>query len=1019
MRHISRKRPVQRLTALALCAALMLGQIALASEALGWDLHTSQRALSQGSVLHTGWFWSDTYSDLRTERYVTYEPNAAVVPSVAYGSKVLKKNTLTALSKYLESTGKRVVGGTNGDFYVVATGAPLGMVVTDGILRSSSSYHYAVGFRADGTAFIGQPSLRITAHLPDGDLNIGGGVNKTRTTTAEGGGVTLFTEDFSDTTHNTSPGVDVYLTPLDEGVGTAVEGQELVLSKQLRIGGRVRCQVSFLTEAEKANPIYAGSFVLSASAKEDAALLARLRALQPGDEVSIDVTSADERWSEAKEALGGMFRLLEGGQVGSGLTASVGAQQTARTAIGVKADGTVLFYTLDGKQKGLSVGASCTQIAMRLKELGCVDAIGLDGGGSTTLGATFPDSSSMEIVNSPSDGSARAVTNAIFLTTDLKPTGVPGALDLTPGDAVVLAGSTVYFSARALDTAWYDMGAASGVSYTAAGAGTVSTGGTFIAGAAGDTATVSASMSVGAAGADGAPAPTVTGSATVTVVDTPTSITVKNEATGAAVKSLSVEPGETVSLTASAVWKGLAVGAQDTCYTWTCDGHVGTVSADGTFTAGTEGAKGSLTVSAGERKVTVPVSVAGHIKLFSDLEAGSPFLDTDTAQGTVETSLDKVKTGYQSLRSDYAVGPDGTAWLLADLNISGESHLGLWAYGDGSGNDLVLRTGTADGASAETVLTKLSFTGWRHVLAELPEGAMALTGLGVRGTGSGRIWIDQITTANGPYEDFTAPTVQVKISGGKLTATVKDDFDKSIPASAVTATWDGADLAGSWNGSTFTAALPSGGGAHRATVTARDVSGNLARSSVTTGESGGPYFTDTAGHWAGAYADYLYEQGVSKGTGTGAFQPDAQITRGEFFTMAARWMGLDLSKYAGVELPFADAGSIPDWALPALRAMYAEGIVTGSLEGGKLYAQPGATISRAEAMTILGRTQERGGAEADLSAFPDAAQVPAWALSYVRGLVGQGAIGGYADGTLQPGAPMTRGQVAKVLWSLR
>ena len=70
-------------------------------------------------------------------------------------------------------------------------------------------------------------------------------------------------------------------------------------------------------------------------------------------------------------------------------------------------------------------------------------------------------------------------------------------------------------------------------------------------------------------------------------------------------------------------------------------------------------------------------------------------------------------------------------------------------------------------------------------------------------------------------------------------------------------------------------------------------------------------------------------------------------------------------------------------------------------------------------MTILGRTQSRGYREADLSAFTDVADVPAWAEAYVRSLVGQGVINGYEDGTVRPLNPMTRGEVAKVLYTLR
>ena len=149
------------------------------------------------------------------------------------------------------------------------------------------------------------------------------------------------------------------------------------------------------------------------------------------------------------------------------------------------------------------------------------------------------------------------------------------------------------------------------------------------------------------------------------------------------------------------------------------------------------------------------------------------------------------------------------------------------------------------------------------------------------------------------------------------------------------------------------------------------------------------------------------------------FQPDKAITRGELFALTARWLGLDLTKYASVKLPFADTEQIPDWALPSVKAMYAQGYMKGSSAGGgKLYANAQTNISRAEAMTILGRIQVRGYAQADLTAFADAAQVPDWATDYLKTLVGQGVVSGADDGLIHPESPIKRGEVAKMLFTM-
>ena len=119
-----------RTIALVLAAALGLAPAAWASEALGHDIQTGTVSLAAGTELTHQIFWSDTYSDLRTERYFTYTPNKNVTPVVAYGDKVTSRETLTTMAQRLEGEGKRLVGGINGDLYVMSTGEPLGTVIT-------------------------------------------------------------------------------------------------------------------------------------------------------------------------------------------------------------------------------------------------------------------------------------------------------------------------------------------------------------------------------------------------------------------------------------------------------------------------------------------------------------------------------------------------------------------------------------------------------------------------------------------------------------------------------------------------------------------------------------------------------------------------------------------------------------------------------------------------------------------------------------------------------------------------
>lgn len=56
-----------------------------------------------------------------------------------------------------------------------------------------------------------------------------------------------------------------------------------------------------------------------------------------------------------------------------------------RTAIGYTAAGKLIILVIEGRHEGKAAGATLTQEAMILRSLGCVEALNLDGGGSSCL----------------------------------------------------------------------------------------------------------------------------------------------------------------------------------------------------------------------------------------------------------------------------------------------------------------------------------------------------------------------------------------------------------------------------------------------------------------------------------------------------------------------------------------------------------------------------------------------------------------------------------------------------------
>lgn len=85
-----------------------------------------------------------------------------------------------------------------------------------------------------------------------------------------------------------------------------------------------------------------------------------------------------------------------------------------RSAIGVKEDGSVFVVAMDGRQTGYSQGATLYEMADLMLSYGAVTAYNFDGGGSTTM-VLRDENDAFNVVNQPSDGTPRAVTNSIFL----------------------------------------------------------------------------------------------------------------------------------------------------------------------------------------------------------------------------------------------------------------------------------------------------------------------------------------------------------------------------------------------------------------------------------------------------------------------------------------------------------------------------------------------------------------------------------------------------------------------------
>ena len=155
------------------------------------------------------------------------------------------------------------------------------------------------------------------------------------------------------------------------------------------------------------------------------------------------------------EAIGGDLMLIKDGAIALGENSTYYTTKQPRTAVGVTAGGDVVIVVADGRQSPYSSGYTYMELAEKMLELGCVAAINLDGGGSTTYLAQYSGTDELVLANSPSDGREREVSSSLMVVSNSEETGVFGSASISPVNRIYTPGSTVEFSAIGADTAGF------------------------------------------------------------------------------------------------------------------------------------------------------------------------------------------------------------------------------------------------------------------------------------------------------------------------------------------------------------------------------------------------------------------------------------------------------------------------------------------------------------------------------------------------------------------------------------
>ncbi|MFD1546846.1 phosphodiester glycosidase family protein [Nonomuraea guangzhouensis] len=302
------------------------------------------------------------------------------------GTSVAKRETVSSMAK-----AGQALAAVNGGFFNIHTaknlrGEPVGISVVGGKLLSEAVPGRSAVVLKGRTARITELKSTVTAIAQDGQKLVVNGVNRA----AAADELVLYTEEYG------------AKTPADNGADAVLDANGKVVA--LRAPGAA---------------VAAGTRVLHGVAGVAAEWLNAHAA--EGVTVKVDTKVVDVRTRKALKltpdlgVIGGNVGLVRNGH--AKITAKLDGQDSVnmilrrhpRTLLGTTRNGSLILATIDGRQPGVTVGASFIEAAQFMRWLGAKQAVNLDGGGSTAMVV------GNKLVNRPSDGVERGVGDALLV----------------------------------------------------------------------------------------------------------------------------------------------------------------------------------------------------------------------------------------------------------------------------------------------------------------------------------------------------------------------------------------------------------------------------------------------------------------------------------------------------------------------------------------------------------------------------------------------------------------------------
>ncbi len=287
---------------------------------------------------------------------------------------IVGRQTVSSMER--DASSQMTTVGVNGDFFHWTGGWPSGLLIRDGVVEHQSALgRAAVGIDTSATLHTEKVQWFGRWHGPDNVWLPLSQLNEPPRKNA----AALFTPVWGGDTPAVKKGVTVLLEPFPPA------------SPRTDLVGTIAS---------------VGSGASTDVPADGAVIVARGTAARPfaalpvGAQITVRIPLPND-WASVTDAVSAGPTLVRDGKpifnAGEALTPVQLHGRDPRTAIGQKADGSIVMVAVDGRRPGWSIGITNWDLAQTLVRYGCVTGFALDSGGSTTI--AFDG----KVLNRPSD----------------------------------------------------------------------------------------------------------------------------------------------------------------------------------------------------------------------------------------------------------------------------------------------------------------------------------------------------------------------------------------------------------------------------------------------------------------------------------------------------------------------------------------------------------------------------------------------------------------------------------------